>query len=83
MTNSIKLGGSIAELGVYKGGSAKLLCSFSQDADIHLFDTSEGMPETSNVDHHQKGDSSDCSLTEVKTYLSGCCTKIQVCQCLI
>jgi len=37
------LSGDVAEVGVYKGGTAKILCQYS-DSNIHLFDTFEGMP---------------------------------------
>jgi hypothetical protein len=70
LTNSIALGYSIAELGVYKGGSSKLICEFKSDLPLHLFDTFEGMPDVnSDVDIFRKGDLSDTSEDRVKRYL--------------
>ena len=62
-------GGDFAELGVYKGGSARLL-SYLTDNRVYLFDTFDGMPDTDIVDKHQKGDFNDTSLESVKAYLS-------------
>lgn len=72
---SLILEGEVAEVGVYKGGTAKLLARLSQDENayktIHLFDTFSGMPETSEEkDIHKKGDFSDTSLDSVLEYLS-------------
>ena len=65
------LDGSIAEVGVYKGGSAKLISEFKQDKTLYLFDTFEGMPETDNrIDLHSKGDFDDCNLQKVRDYLT-------------
>lgn len=45
--------GSIAEVGVYKGGTAKLIAEKSGKSRVYLFDTFEGMPNfTENVDDH-------------------------------
>ena len=38
--------GDMAEVGVWKGGSAKFICEFKGNKNLHLFDTFEGMPET-------------------------------------
>lgn len=38
--------GLIAEVGVYKGGSAKLMAQALPEKKIHLFDTFAGVPET-------------------------------------
>ena len=40
-----KIPGDIAEVGVYKGGTAKLICMNKGDKTLHLFDTFEGIPE--------------------------------------
>src|ERR1035437_2891958 len=42
---AVTLGGDIAEVGVFRGGSAKLICEVKGSARLHLFDTFEGMPE--------------------------------------
>jgi predicted O-methyltransferase YrrM len=66
-----KVPGAIAELGVYRGGSARLIASLKGDKELHLFDTFEGMPEVhADADHHRTGDFSGSSLEEVKRYLS-------------
>lgn len=64
--------GAIAEIGVFRGGTAKLLASTCPDKPLHLFDTFEGMPDTDpNVDRHRKGDFADTSLEGVKGFLAG------------
>ena len=66
-----KIDGDIAEVGVYKGGSAKVIAEFKGDKKLHLFDTFEGMPEVdASIDKHKKGDFWDTSLDSVKSYLS-------------
>lgn len=64
--------GAIAEIGVFRGGTAKLLASVCPDKPLHLFDTFEGMPDTDpEVDRHRKGDFADTSLEAVKAFLAG------------
>lgn len=65
--------GDVAEVGVYKGGTAMLLSrTFAATGkDVHLFDTFLGMPPTDpEKDLHRAGDFSDTSLDAVKDYLS-------------
>ena len=64
------LKGSVAEVGVYKGGSAKILCVIKGKRKIHLFDTFEGLPQPSKKDTVKVGWLSDTSLKSVKDYLS-------------
>jgi len=45
-----KVPGDIAEVGVYKGGSAKIICSAKGDKHLHLFDTFEGLPKVDDID---------------------------------
>ena len=69
-----KIPGEVAEIGVYRGGTARLLAEILSPAGktIHLFDTFEGMPETDpERDLHRAGDFSDNSLAEVKAFLAG------------
>jgi hypothetical protein len=67
---ALPLGGNIAELGVYKGGGAKLIGGFKSDLPLHLFDTFEGMPATNSVDDlHKEDDFSDIALENVQSYL--------------
>ncbi len=44
--------GSLAEVGVYQGGSAKLICETKDDRELYLFDTFTGLPEVSEDDTH-------------------------------
>lgn len=63
--------GKAAEVGVYKGGSARRIASMLDDRDLLLFDTFEGMPETEQDDEpHKKGEFGDTSLESVRSYLS-------------
>ncbi|WP_321506223.1 TylF/MycF/NovP-related O-methyltransferase [uncultured Methanoregula sp.] len=45
-----KVPGDIAEVGVYKGGSAKIICLSKGDKTLHLFDTFEGLPQVDEID---------------------------------
>lgn len=45
-----KVPGDIAEVGVYKGGSAKIICSVKGEKSLHLFDTFEGLPKVDDID---------------------------------
>ena len=66
----------IAEAGVYKGGSARLMCGVRGSRTLHLLDTfgdHGGMPDTlSGIDPiHRKGDFGDSRLERVKQLFSG------------
>lgn len=66
-----KIGGDVAEVGVYKGGSAKLIREATKRP-LHLFDTFEGLPELCEKDNpkqFQKGKYS-ASLESIQNYLS-------------
>ena len=64
--------GDIAEVGVYKGGSARIICEVKGKKDLHLFDTFQGMPPVNRtVDLHKEGEFADTSLDIVKEYLAG------------
>lgn len=45
-----KIHGDIAEVGVYKGGSAKIICTVKGEKSLHLFDTFEGLPKVEDID---------------------------------
>ncbi len=67
-----KMPGAMAEVGVFRGGSAKLICEVKGDKALHLFDTYEGLPPSSPADRdihreHQYA----CDLEEIQQYLSG------------
>lgn len=69
-----ELPGDVAEVGVYKGGTARLLAKVfeSTNKTIHLFDTFSGMPPSDpSKDIHKEGDFS-ASLESVRTYLHDC-----------
>lgn len=72
LDHCLVLDGDIAEFGVWKGGSAKLLGLRSQGSGktLHLFDTFAGMPNTSIKDNFwEKGDWHNTSLNEVRIHL--------------
>lgn len=64
MLETHALAGIIAEVGVYRGGTARWICSRTVDK-VLLFDTFEGMPEVSDKDLHHKGDFKDTSMEHV------------------
>lgn len=70
----LSLDGEVAEVGVYKGGTAKLFAMILKNNKssklLHLFDTFEGMPDTSSKDLHSKGDFANTSLEQVSKHLS-------------
>ena len=67
-----RVAGDFAELGVFRGGGAKMIASLKGERDLHLFDTFEGMPEVNQrIDsHHRPGDFSGTSASAVKRYLN-------------
>lgn len=70
-----ELPGDLAEVGVYKGGTAKLLALTVAPLAkaLHLFDTFTGMPPAeSGTDCHSEGDLGDTSLEAVERTLQGC-----------
>lgn len=66
------LNGEIAEVGVYKGGSARILCEYKGSKEIHLFDTFKGLPKETVVkdDLVKAGWLSDVDVDDVRNYLS-------------
>ena len=65
-----RLPGAMAEVGVFQGASAKLLCEAKGDTELHLFDTFGGLPQSSTADkgvHREK--QYLCSLESVQKYL--------------
>jgi hypothetical protein len=48
--NTHKLKGDVAEIGVYEGASAKLICEVKGNKTLHLFDTFEGIPNVGSID---------------------------------
>ncbi len=63
--------GEVAELGVYNGGTAKMIAEIFKNKKIYLFDTFSGMPRVDNkVDLHKEGDFFDTSIEDVSKYLA-------------
>ncbi|MEK6857593.1 MAG: TylF/MycF/NovP-related O-methyltransferase, partial [Nanoarchaeota archaeon] len=48
--SSTKITGDMLEVGVYKGGSAKLICAVKGAKSLYLFDTFEGLKDAKEVD---------------------------------
>jgi hypothetical protein len=64
--------GAFLEVGVYQGGSAKLVCEMKgSNKPFYVCDTFEGLPESAEADKgvHRKSQYS-CSLESVSAYLS-------------
>lgn len=69
-----KLGGAMAEVGVYRGASARLMHEADEKRPLHLFDTFEGLPEpAANDTEFRNGQFSKgqfaCALDEVKSFV--------------
>lgn len=67
------LEGAVAEVGVYRGGSAKVICEVKGNKPLYLFDTFEGMPDeriSDSKDVWKKGTHTETSLWQVQTYIN-------------
>jgi len=67
--------GDIAEVGVYRGGTAKIIAEEIKDKQIYLFDTFTGLPNDSIYDPDIvpalcKGSMKETSVKEVAEYLA-------------
>lgn len=63
--------GALAEVGVYRGGTARLLAQIRPDRPLYLFDTFAGMPATdARHDFHHAGDFADTSLEQVRGFVA-------------
>lgn len=66
-----KITGDIAEVGVYNGGSAKLICEAKGAKKLFLFDTFEGLPDIDQIDKSDwKKGQFVSNLGRVKNYLA-------------
>jgi hypothetical protein len=65
-----RLGGDLAEVGCFQGGSTKLICEAKKNSTLHVFDTFEGLPKSSAQDRwiHDENQYS-CGLDSVREYL--------------
>ncbi|MDD1674778.1 MAG: TylF/MycF family methyltransferase [Methanomicrobiales archaeon] len=73
VNSTSKIPGDIAEVGVYRGGSARIICEVKGDRPLHLFDTFEGIPV---IDSEKDGNTFQqgqyaASLEEVQQFLRG------------
>jgi hypothetical protein len=71
------LGGSMAEVGVYRGGTARLIRKVDNSRHLHLFDTFTGVPEPSADDRsflwgRAKKGRFAFPLEKVKSYFQDC-----------
>lgn len=65
-----RLPGDVAELGVYSGGSAKLMCEAKGQKSLYLFDTFCGLPANNfSTNKIKEGEINGGALKEVKDYL--------------
>jgi O-methyltransferase len=64
-----KVPGDIAEVGVYRGGSARLICEEKGERDLHLFDTFEGLPETTGSDSRFQKGGFTSTIDQAQSYL--------------
>jgi len=62
--------GDYAELGVYKGGSSKLILNYSTTGLLHMFDTFSGMPQDDIYENGHKQGHFYSNLNEVKEYIN-------------
>jgi O-methyltransferase len=62
--------GDFAEVGCFQGASTRLICEAKGDKPLHVFDTFEGLPKSSEADRwiHDEGQYA-CSLDSVSGYL--------------
>jgi O-methyltransferase len=71
-----RLEGDMAEVGVYQGGSAKIICEAKGKNTLHLFDTFSGLPPVSDKDTHfgtkfwKDNEFNNTSEEKVRKYLS-------------
>jgi len=66
--------GLVAEVGVYKGGSLKVLAKLFDDTAVLGFDTFEGLPKEQWIESeiHEPGDFHDTTMKDVQEFLHDC-----------
>jgi len=64
-----KVAGDLAEVGVFRGGSARLICEVKGGRALHLFDTFAGLPKAGEWDPKFQEGGFASSLSEVQAYL--------------
>jgi predicted O-methyltransferase YrrM len=70
--------GDLAEFGVYRGGSARLIARAFPARLLYLFDTFAGMPFQGDLDGFAVGAFADTSLNAVHDFLADCGNVIYV-----
>jgi O-methyltransferase len=75
------LPGAFAELGVYKGSTAKIMHHLAPGRDLYLFDTFEGFPERQAREdpRRPRGGGYACSLDEVRRFV-GESSRVRYCK---
>jgi len=64
------LEGDYAEVGVYDGCSARMICEMKKDKPFFLFDTFEGLPKVDGIDRLYKKNMFNANYKKVKQKLS-------------
>ena len=64
-----KIRGDIAEVGIFEGGSSKLICEAKGNKKLYIFDTFQGLPEVGKVDTRFHIGQYKSSYEDVKEYL--------------
>lgn len=64
-----KVDGSLAEVGVYRGATAKMICKAKKKKTLYLFDTFEGLPPISKYDKQFFQGQYQAFENEVRLYL--------------
>lgn len=64
------LPGAVAECGVYRGGTLRLLARALPDKTVWGFDSFQGMPPVRDFDSHKEGDFGNTSYAEVSNFIS-------------
>lgn len=67
--SALKVKGDFAEVGVFRGGSARLIAEVKGKRKLHLFDTFEGLPATDEIDKYVESYAMQALLTQVKNQL--------------
>jgi len=71
VTRTSAVPGNIAEVGVFKGGSAKLISEVKGERKLYLFDTFEGLPPSNfAVNNIKAGEIKGDTMAEVQAYLA-------------
>lgn len=72
MQRTASLSGDVAEVGVYQGASADLICGLAGASRVHLFDTFRGIPAltVAGLDGCLAGEFGDTSVQRVERTLS-------------